>query len=1014
MPGDTRYLILGPSEVTAGGSPVPIPGLKERAILGLLVVEAGTVVSSDRMIFELWRDDPPRTATATLRSHVSKLRRSLRPDHHIVTRRPGYQLDVDRSAIDAGVFEDLAGQARAASNPDDASRLADEALGLWRGNALADLTSFLFADSESRRLEELRLGVLELSIDADLTRGLHDDTIPMLRSLVALHPYHERFWAQLMLSLYRSGRAGDALDTYREATQVLGESLGIGLSADLQSLERAIVVEDPSLGVAGGIPPHNLPATTSSFVGRRQDIEALTETLSKTRMVTLTGAGGCGKSRLALETATRLLPRFADGVWRAELAPLDDPEAVAAAVSAALGEPASHSDDPLGTLIDYLAHRTVLLILDNCEHLLDACAELTSQITDRCPGVVVLATSREPLRVAGETVWLVPHLDLPNPVEPAEAQEEAEAFRLFADRAGEADARFGVTEDNRDDITQVCWALSGLPLAIELAAAQCNAFTPAQILERLSSGLDVLAVSRRNAVAHHRTMRMAIEWSTRLLDADEARFFEGLAVFRGGWHLDEATSVLTDPDQPADAAAVLLGSLVERSLVDVVRGTERRYRLLEPIRELALEELESSGRGPALRERHARQYLALAELADRGLRGPDQARWLERMESDHDNIKAALAWTLETGRADLALPLVAASAWFWFMAGHWRDAWSWLTRSFEVAAPEHADARAVAVYRAGAIQVIRNNSGPVLGLLEGALDIARSNGDREGEAWCLHLLGHSYLFETNPDAGQLMVDGREIFAELGMAWEVAWSDRYIGDSLAVAGQMEAAIELQQLSISAFREMGDLWSTSYGLHNLGGLLFWRSEFGPAAARPYFERCLRLARQLHDPVWTAHGLLGVANCDHVSGSGNATMLYPEIQERLRLIGDDNCLTTALGYFGESKQEAGDAAGAATLYAEAIRIARRIGHTRALAMNLDRLGRLAYEIGEQPDAIRLAGAVETALDRGDVTLGEREALAHRRFVESLGSIVNQESRWEDSTVYALELAERIAAGP
>jgi len=1006
-----RFLILGPLEVRAGERVVSVPGRKERAILGLLVVEAGTVVSSDRMVFELWGDAPPTTADRTLRSHVSKLRRALGGDDSpILTQRPGYVLATDRADIDAALFESLADKAAGLPDARDMGNLAREALSLWRGEALADLIGFRFAETEARRLEERRLGTVELRLEADLRVGLHEQVIPELRTLVAEHPYRERFWGKLMLALYRSGRAGEALEVFNQAGVALGESLGIGPSVDLRSLERSIVLEDEALDVSRGVPPHNLPAPTSTFIGRERDIEGLAEVLGRSRLVTMTGAGGSGKSRLALEAATRLLPGFGDGVWRVELAAVRDRHGVPAAVSSAMGDPASHAFDPTAALVDYLRGRRALLILDNCEHLLEACADLASTVTSRCPDIVVLATSREPLRVPGETVWLVPPLRLPDLTQEHQEQEGAEAFRLFVDRASGAAPGFSVTDENRRQITALCIALAGLPLAIELAAVRSAAFSPEQLLSRLAEGLDVLGGGSRTALEHHRTMRAALDWSYRLLDDNEARLFTQLAAFRGGWTLSDLGPVVsaTSDDRLADR----LASLVDRSLVEVIDSDERRYRLLEPVREFARRLLHASHYFAQVGDRHAAHYLSLARQADEELRGPDQVQWLRRMEAEHGNVRKALRWSLGSDRVDLALQLVAATAWFWFMAGHWRESWSWLQEALTAAGTAYPADRAAAVYRAGGLQVIRNNSGLVMPLIEETLDVCRRIGDREGEAWCLHLIGHSRGFDADPEALAPLQESRAIFDDLNRPWEVAWSDRYIGDALLDHKQAEEAVNLQLTSISAFRELGDQWSTAYGMHNAANLLLQLPEYGPSAARPYYERCLRLAEEIGDPVWTAHGVLGLGLCDRMAGVGDPEPMFTEAQDRLRLIGDDNCLCTAVGYLGELRHERGDDPGAATALADALRIGSRIGKTAALAINLDRLGRVAQRRGEARDAQRLVGAVEAALVGDHVRLPPHYLSTHQSLVKSLALEPATDEDLEAVVVYALELAERIAA--
>lgn len=1006
--GAVEYAILGPLEVRDGDRIVEIPGLKERAILGLLVVEAGTVVSADQMVFELWGDEPPETALPTLRTHVSRLRKALGDDSPIVTHKPGYVLDADPESLDVFRFEMLADRARkTGDDPQLSSRAANEALALWRGPALADLGGFLFAESETRRLEERRVATMALGFDADLRLGRHDQIVPMLRSITALHRYHERFWAQLMLALYRSGRAGEALEVFAEAERALGETLGIGPSAELRSLERSIVMEDAALELASGSQPHNLPSAISSFIGRDKEISALEDTLSRSRLVTLTGVGGSGKSRLAVECATRLLGRYRDGVWQVELAPIHNPDVVASAVSLALGEPASHAADPVKSLVEYLKDRQVLLLLDNCEHLLSSCADLVTQLTSRCPDLTVLVTSRESLRVPGETVWLVPPLELPDPADSANEQESSEAFRLFAARASSAAPGFGVTDENRPHVTELCRALSGLPLALELAAARSASFTPEQLLERLGEGLEVLS-SPRIGTERHQTMRSALDWSYRLLDDGLAGVFRRLGVFRGGWTIEDAHQIVSD-DQ--DNTAEQIASLVDKSLVAIVPGEPGRYRFLEPIREFSVELFGETEDADEIRARHAVHYLELAESADRHLRGPEQRSWLARMQADHDNLRKAIRWAIETDKADTALELVAASAWFWFMTGHWRDSWAWLQQSLEASGDKYPGLRAKAVYTAGGLQVIRVNPTDVLPLLEQALEDCREDGDDYGEAWCLHLIGHAGFWRAQEEPLEMLLEARDIFERLDRPWEVAWSDRYIGDALGEQGDGRRAVELELSSISAFREMGDQWSTAFGLHNIAQLMLMLTDQGPEKAKPYFERCLRLSEDIGDPVWTAHAINGLAHCAYLMKEGDAESFYKEAQDRLRLIGDDNCLSTALGFLGDLRRKEGDWPGAGSHYAEALRIRHRMGNKFGTAVNLDRLALLGAATGHEAEAGRVAGAVDHAVSVGEVKLTWVYQGLHDELMKSV-QVDDRDENLDEIVPFALELAEAISA--
>jgi len=1010
-----QYSVLGPLEVRDGERRLDIPGRAKRGLLGLLIVEAGTTVSVDRMIYELWGDDPPRSAKRTLRSHVSRVRGALGPDVPLVTRPPGYVLDAAFDQIDANVFESLTERARyeLASDARAAAATAIEALGMWRGDALADLAGFPYADAEARRLEELRLGALEVHLDAEVRAGRHAEVLHELRAAATSYPFYERFWALLMLALYRTDRSGDALRTFEEARKALGESLGIEPSADLRMLERSIVMEDPSLDIETALPPHNLPSVSTSFVGREQELDALADLLARSRIVTLVGAGGCGKSRLAVETAARVLQRFPHGVWHTELAPIHDPAMVASAVIAALGDPASHATDPMESLVAYLKDKKVLLVIDNCEHLLDVCVPLIDAVVAACPEVTVLATSREPLRMAGERVVLVPPLGLPDPVEAIADQENSEAFRLFVERTREAGGRSPTTDEERKAITGVCRAVAGLPLAIELAAARTRTLDVRRLVGRMDAELDVLTGAPRTALDRHRTMRSAIAWSHRLLTSEEQATFRRLAVFRGGWTLEAATAVIGPiGGNPADD---LVAGLVDRSLVE--RHGEQRYRLLEPIRQFAAELLAGSEDAEEVRHRHFAYYLEFARRADAAIRGAGQIRWWRELDADHDNVRAALRRALDDGRVADALRLVAAMGWYWFTRGHWRESWIWFDEARRAAGPVHSAELAEAVYRTASAEIVRVNHEPVLTYLREALADCRRRGDRVGETWCLHFVGLGGLQLGT----HRLVDGEQhplqtahrMFTELGDPWAVAWSERYLGDLLADAGDVDGGVDHYLRSVAGFSDLGDRWSVAHSLDNLAKLLAY---FGTPSdferARGYFRRALREAQTIGDPVWTAHGMLGVAWGDHVAGNTGAVPMLADACERLRLIGDENCLSNASAWLGEALAASGAVGDAAALLEEAIVLACKLGHPLKIAINLDRAARLAMHHGDTRDAARLVAAVERALDAGTVNLLRRYADEHQTLVTEVGWLPDDPLDLDAAVPLALDVVRRLSA--
>lgn len=516
-----EFRVLGMLEVYDAGRPVEIGAAKERALLAELLLHANQIVPRERLMEVVWGDTPPATAAATLNTYVSHLRSALEPGRAprsqpglLLTREPGYLLAVDPERVDALRFERLAGEGRRALAGGDAAAAAArlrEGLDLWRGGALADFVYAPFAQPEATRLEELRLATLEQRVDADLALGRHHDLVAELRRLVDEHPLRERLWGQLMLALYRCGRQSEALRACGELREVLAEELGIDPSPALRRLEDDMLHQRPDLEVSEGpatsagqldaaLPgptgpvraPTNLPTRLTSFVGREDDIAEVERLCADARLATLVGAGGVGKTRLALEVASRLLDEHPDGVFLVELAPLSDAGGLYQQVLAALGVAEDDRRSPAETLAAHVADRRVLLLIDNCEHLVDACAALVEHLLTVGPGIRILATSRELLRVSVETAWRVPSMSTPPPDTGLEELTAFEAARLFLERARTMTPGLELSAADAGHVARICARLEGIPLAIELAAARTRLLSVGEIAERLDDRFGLL------------------------------------------------------------------------------------------------------------------------------------------------------------------------------------------------------------------------------------------------------------------------------------------------------------------------------------------------------------------------------------------------------------------------------------------------------------------------------------------------------------------------------------------
>ena len=632
------FRLLGPVQAVAGDAAAELGGRMQRTLLALLLLEPGRPVPTDRLVDELWHGDPPARAEATLRSYVSRLRRA---GVHVDGGRGGYAVDAERGAIDACAFEQLAREGREALARGAAGLAAERlraALALWRGDAFGDVAHEGALAAEALRLEELRLVCVEDRLDADLALGRHAELVPELQSLVVAEPLRERLRRQLVLALYRAGRQSDALAAYQDARRVLDETLGLEPSPELKDLERAIL-QHAVAPVEPGHAQHNLPEPATSFVGRDEELVAVAVLLREHRLVTLTGIGGSGKTRLAIETARRQVDAWADGVRLVDLTALADPSLVAGAVASAVAA---------DSLPDDVRTKELLIVLDNCEHVVDACAELAVELLDAAPNLRILATSRIPLGVSAERDFALDPLG-----------QEA-AVQLFRDRAS------AVRRDLEPDdaaIGDICTELDRLPLAIELAAARAKALSPAEIAARLDDRLKFLRAWRRVADPRHRTIETTMDWSYDLLPPEEQQLLRRLAVFAGGMTLDAVADVCLDGD--ADAALDLVARLVDASLVRVQPGRPTRYSLLETVRQYAAAKLAADPDEAGVHRAHAEHFLRVAETANLSIdtlgRGPQRPEIVLR---DQHNIRAALDWLVDAD-PETGLRLMVTVENFW-------------------------------------------------------------------------------------------------------------------------------------------------------------------------------------------------------------------------------------------------------------------------------------------------------------------------------------------------------------
>src|SRR5215213_3038343 len=599
-------------------------------------------------------------------------------------------------------------------------------------------------------------------------------------------------------------------------------------------------------------PRHNLPAQRSSFVGREQQVLEVGQALAMTRLLTLTGAGGSGKTRLALEVARDLLEAYPNGVWLVELAPLSEELLVPKAVAEALKVPERPQEPLLDTLADVLRERQLLLVVDNCEHLIEAAAGLVDKLLDSCPRVRILATSREALGVEGEARRPVPPLSAPEPQEGTSSSEELEAYesvRLFIERARGRDPTFSLSPQNALAVAEICWRLEGIPLAIELAAARVGTLSLEQISQRLEDSMKLLTGGRKTQLAKQRTLRGALDWSFELLSESERRVFRRLSVFAGGWTLEAAEAVGVGGGIEEGEVLDLLSGLVEKSLV-VARGSDQRgvrYRMLEPVRQYAQEKLKESGEAEAARRAHAQCFLALTEEAEPELSGPREAQWSERLEVEHDNIRASLSWSLEQGETEIALRLAGVLWLFWFAEGYNSEGQRWLEHALSKDGQASAAARARALDALAWLADVQDDMDRAEAAAEEGLRLSEEAGIGGSLVASLKtILGDvARTRGEHKRARELLEESLALYQEVGNRRFVPRALAYLGNLSIDRRDYEQAKELYEESLALARELGDATSLSLSLVSLGYIFLLEGRHGRAMA--LFEEAARLSRE-----------------------------------------------------------------------------------------------------------------------------------------------------------------------
>jgi predicted ATPase/DNA-binding SARP family transcriptional activator len=841
-----RFGILGPLQAVGDdGRELALGGRMPRAVLAVLLLRVNEVVSSDQLVEELWAGAPPASGAKGLHVHVSRLRRALATGEadsdgeRLVTTAGGYVLRARPEELDVQRCEQLIDEGRsllAAGQPDQALTALSDAVELWRGDVLADFQYDAFAQAEIARLGELRAAVLEDRVAVEMLLGQEAQVLGDLERLVRDYPYRERLRGQLMLALYRTGRQAEALGAYRTARSALVEELGIEPSVELRQLHEAILAQDRSLlrtdlgqppapagaTTNGRAPGHvHLPAEATPLIGRERELAELMMLAESQRLITLTGTGGTGKTRLGMALAAGLGDRYPDGVWWVPLAMVSEARLVPAAIAAALGD---IMDLPM-----YLRGRSLLLVLDNFEHVMEA-ARAVAELLSGSPGCGVIVTSRERLAVAAEQEYPVA------PLTPGAAVE------LFTARARQVEPGY----DPGAEIDAICDRLDRLPLALELAATRVKLLSEQQLLTRLEQRLPLLAGGRRDLPERQSTMRATIAWSYDLLTPTEQRLFTRLAVFAGSFELEAA-------EQICDADIDAMRSLIDKSLVR--HADNGRLFLLGTTREYALEQFDASDERDGIRIRHARWYFAIGD--GDGPRGSSDEPI--RLRQDAADVGLALAWALDH---DIAAALPLADALFdpWLGDGRLRDLERWYERALADPTALSLGDRANALAGLGHVLVFLERLEQARAALIEALALYRDAGDEHGETVVLLRLGAAESIAGAPEKSFAWAErALAIYERLDDTSGIASALHRIAEALRDLGNFERSAELFVRSIEVRRANG-FGSGASTVHSLGDLYLDAGEM--STAERYYREALTLGIKEQDARLEAYCLAGLA--------------------------------------------------------------------------------------------------------------------------------------------------------
>jgi predicted ATPase/DNA-binding SARP family transcriptional activator len=1033
--------ILGSFEVRADdGVLADVPGARLRALLIALALDPGRAVPKASLVDWIWGERPPSGAANALQRLVSRLRKAL-PESLVEGQTDGYLLKMEPDAVDAVRFERLVAQASRDGDPRRVLLLR-EALALWRGGAMQDvgLQDSAAFDAAVTRLEGLRLTAIEDRFNAEVSLGYGVELVAELTDLVAAHPIRERLVAALMRALVVAGRDTEALLVYQRTREALAGALGVDPSPELSALHLALLRGE--LGPREDSRKTNLRAELTSFVGKDADVAVVRELIAEHRLTTLIGPGGSGKTRLATEAGRTLLGNMPDGAWLVELASVGadgdvvQPTLTAVGLRDALLSGAPNSE-PMDRLIAAMRDREALLILDNCEHVIESAAAFAHRLLGECQRLRILATSREPLGITGEALWLVEPLALPEgDAGPAEI-ESAPAVRLLRDRADAVRRDLATDARTLSTMARICRALDGMPLAIELAAARLRTMSIDQLANGLDDRFRLLTSGSRTALPHHRTLRAVVDWSWELLTDAERTVLRRLAVFSGGASLDAAEQVCGGESVERGDVLELLTALAEKSLLLSEGDRAPRYRMLGTIKEYAMDRLAEAGEWDLARHAHLAYFTGLAETADPHLRRAEQLEWLAVLELEHDNITVALRGAIAAGEAPGAMRLAAGAGWYWWLGGHRAEGIEMVTAATAIPGQVSDEIRAMVyalvvqflssgrgdqyqvaewIHKAYRFSQRSQHGNPLLALVAplermlqmpdavlAAFEPLLDNDDPWVRALARLQLGKMrvMLGEAGPDADAFLEMALAEFRAIGERWGISFALTELADRIAVRGEFARACDYYEQAIAVLTEVGALEDVIQ-MRSRQAQLYWLlgDEEASAAAIGEAERS---AERVTWPDALAE--LALSKAELARWRGNAQEAYQQLGVATGMLGDEaeqaniRAVThDLLGYLADDLDEA------RTQRVAACQAASEAGHAPLVAKVLVGIADQALRSDHYEQAARLLAAgigVRGLPDRSHPDEARIEQAARRHLGDARFAEVTQdgaEASWPE----------------